>query len=117
MRIWSPCFNLFFFFNDTATTEIYTLSLHDALPISRSVETRLAVRFAMQPVGNASRTFAMSTRSEEHTSELQSPDHLVCRLLLEKKKIASFRRTIWMCSFSCDRYTAVTGRDADKRLP
>src|SRR6185436_21128401 len=72
-------FFFFFFFNDTATTEIYTLSLHDALPICRG-----------RQVGNCpgKETVIGSgyERSEEHTSELQSPDHLVCRLLLEKKK-------------------------------
>src|SRR6266513_6392530 len=68
-----------FFFNDTATTEIYTLSLHDALPISCSR------RLPNAPVSQttSSRT---CTRSEEHTSELQSRFELVCRLLLEKKK-------------------------------
>src|SRR5256885_5364481 len=73
----------FFFFNDTATTEIYTLSLHDALPISaRWVEV---VR--INPGNYAdSKKFAVKERSEEHTSELQSPCNLVCRLLLEKKK-------------------------------
>src|SRR5215216_7997872 len=68
----------FFFFNDTATTEIYTLSLHDALPISRR-------RGERRPRGDPDVPSA-DGRSEEHTSELQSPDHLVCRLLLEKKK-------------------------------
>src|SRR5687768_17665679 len=77
-----------FFFNDTATTEIYTLSLHDALPIWSS-----ALRSLPRP---STSTFASSRRpqrkmprklrSEEHTSELQSRLHLVCRLLLEKKK-------------------------------
>src|SRR5258708_29293824 len=73
----------FFFFNDTATTEIYTLSLHDALPISSP-----AVPAAQDDGDSALRTqhSGLSMRSEEHTSELQSPDHLVCRLLLEKKK-------------------------------
>src|SRR6266513_6564891 len=71
------CF-FFFFFNDTATTEIYTLSLHDALPISPA-----AVNFGLQATGWPS---APQTRSEEHTSELQSRFDLVCRLLLEKKK-------------------------------
>src|SRR5258708_39912952 len=89
----------FFFFNDTATTEIYTLSLHDALPISRPVvadEKRRApailqgadfdagfgrLRGELPRVSDE-----VHHRSEEHTSELQSPDHLVCRLLLEKKK-------------------------------
>src|SRR5258708_24332870 len=71
----------FFFFNDTATTEIYTLSLHDALPISQSLRGRCAAGLqAFDDRGGA------GLRSEEHTSELQSPDHLVCRLLLEKKK-------------------------------
>src|SRR5215510_16603366 len=74
----------FFFFNDTATTEIYTLSLHDALPISALVQHRLDgdlhPRVVLALSGRQGR------RSEEHTSELQSRGHLVCRLLLEKKK-------------------------------
>src|SRR5260364_162539 len=70
----------FFFFNDTATTEIYTLSLHDALPIY----VRRARVFLMRR--SRHNTAFGPSRSEEHTSELQSPDHLVCRLLLEKKK-------------------------------
>ena len=82
----------FFFFNDTATTEIYTLSLHDALPISR------AACFERQAAGDrrggagigVDQTkeieFRVIGRSEEHTSELQSLTNLVCRLLLEKKK-------------------------------
>src|SRR6266699_7025686 len=72
-------FFLFFFFNDTATTEIYTLSLHDALPIWAIYQLQdraEAGEFAPEPL----------PRSEEHTSELQSRPHLVCRLLLEKKK-------------------------------
>src|SRR2546430_11945860 len=77
------CAFYFFFFNDTATTEIYTLSLHDALPIL-SVPTW---RNAMPPLCSSSRVFgAIRSRSEEHTSELQSQSNLVCRLLLEKKK-------------------------------
>src|SRR5438552_5961814 len=75
-------FLVIFFFNDTATTEIYTLSLHDALPIYRDL-WRVA---AQQPLG-AIDPLPDRERSEEHTSELQSPDHLVCRLLLEKKNI------------------------------
>src|SRR5258708_39174352 len=71
----------FFFFNDTATTEIYTLSLHDALPILDD-GTRLHGRAKW----DATHLISRDHRSEEHTSELQSPDHLVCRLLLEKKK-------------------------------
>src|SRR2546426_6219922 len=90
--------SFFFFFNDTATTEIYTLSLHDALPISagRPVNSK--------PVARATGLFAVidghlqllagperrGDRSEEHTSELQSPCNLVCRLLLEKKKKKTF---------------------------
>src|SRR5579864_9836084 len=72
------CFFFFFFFNDTATTEIYTLSLHDALPI-----------YAFLPWDPVAKTMAPpsgAVRSEEHTSELQSHVNLVCRLLLEKKK-------------------------------
>src|SRR6266487_6671694 len=81
----------FFFFNDTATTEIYTLSLHDALPILRAglgmVEavTELFPEVAVGYIG-LERDHATFQRSEEHTSELPSPVHLVCRLLLEKKK-------------------------------
>src|SRR5476651_2869145 len=67
----------FFFFNDTATTEIYTLSLHDALPISKPFGEH---RPRQGAVGD------LDGRSEEHTSELQSRQYLVCRLLLEKKK-------------------------------
>src|SRR5258708_30880522 len=70
----------FFFFNDTATTEIYTLSLHDALPICH----RRDGPAAGPPAGRAPGAGGPA-RSEEHTSELQSPDHLVCRLLPEKK--------------------------------
>src|SRR5258708_31323077 len=71
----------FFFFNDTATTEIYTLSLHDALPISGPCRDLLE-----SDVCSSDLSGRRIIRSEEHTSELQSPDHLVCRLLLEKKK-------------------------------
>src|SRR3989454_10732742 len=91
----------FFFFNDTATTEIYTLSLHDALPIclgeatpqlieeqphqrARPCDVRRRGR-EMETNGPVGRQ-EISERSEEHTSELQSPCNLVCRLLLEKKK-------------------------------
>src|SRR2546429_3307070 len=89
--------SFFFFFNDTATTEIYTLSLHDALPISTSCPTRRsAPRGPWAPAPSRRTTPDMPSgtaipgcsrrRSEEHTSELQSRLHLVCRLLLEKKK-------------------------------
>src|SRR5688572_33275728 len=78
----------FFFFNDTATTEIYTLSLHDALPIFRSANF---LRFKFDEgqyalVGRERMLERDVLRSEEHTSELQSQSNLVCRLLLEKKK-------------------------------
>src|SRR5476649_2966404 len=73
------CAFCFFFFNDTATTEIYTLSLHDALPIS-STNWRSTREPSPHPISFS------SPRSEEHTSELQSHSDLVCRLLLEKKK-------------------------------
>src|SRR2546429_8982525 len=82
--------SFFFFFNDTATTEIYTLSLHDALPISRARLPRFAERRSDWKKTPSIRARDISTpkthRSEEHTSELQSRLHLVCRLLLEKKK-------------------------------
>src|SRR5215468_12763245 len=73
-------FSLFFFFNDTATTEIYTLSLHDALPIFAVLSFLGATNLG--ELGG----FSGDNRSEEHTSELQSHHDLVCRLLLEKKK-------------------------------
>src|SRR5437660_2954521 len=77
-----PFFFLFFFFNDTATTEIYTLSLHDALPIL------LRVGATPQVIENLLAQFLTKYRRQigRHTSELQSRGHLVCRLLLEKKK-------------------------------
>src|SRR6266540_7235086 len=77
---------VFFFFNDTATTEIYTLSLHDALPISARRGTRGIPRWRAPPEDRAAARGWRSPRSEEHTSELQSHHDLVCRLLLEKKK-------------------------------
>src|SRR5258706_10431135 len=77
---------VFFFFNDTATTEIYTLSLHDALPISfKSLRRQDGWVLESSETSNKGGTLN-STRSEEHTSELQSLTNLVCRLLLEKKK-------------------------------
>src|SRR3712207_9495268 len=97
MVIWCLC--ICFFFNDTATTEIYTLSLHDALPIFPSVfQTSVSLSPSPAVVFRCSfawsnsvglpdaSSHAMSSRSEEHTSELQSRQYLVCRLLLEKKK-------------------------------
>src|SRR2546426_11256564 len=82
----------FFFFNDTATTEIYTLSLHDALPICDGphVARQAVGELAGEPLGGRAAVGEIAVlqlrRSEEHTSELQSPCNLVCRLLLEKKK-------------------------------
>src|SRR2546430_12739123 len=92
-------FSIFFFFNDTATTEIYTLSLHDALPISRHryVEQHEIGGFGLEPGEQRRGAVRLprnhhprvrlhdAARSEEHTSELQSQSNLVCRLLLEKK--------------------------------
>src|SRR2546421_12461056 len=89
----SSVFSFFFFFNDTATTEIYTLSLHDALPIFRGDRSGSLRRAAGRHSTGTSRTafghvllYRQAGRSEEHTSELQSRSDLVCRLLLEKKK-------------------------------
>src|SRR5947208_16218526 len=81
----------FFFFNDTSPTEIYTLSLHDALPIFCFLTVGVLVWVGAGMRGNlfnsrGNDAFDSLGRSEEHTSELQSPDHIVCRLLLEKKK-------------------------------
>src|SRR2546423_3506765 len=81
-------FLFFFFFNDTATTEIYTLSLHDALPILVIYAIGIGDRFRFEGIReDVLRKLSEDTgRSEEHTSELQSLAYLVCRLLLEKKK-------------------------------
>src|SRR5687768_18512267 len=88
---------LFFFFNDTATTEIYTLSLHDALPICANDRGQATFDRHVRPQhgrGRLSRrAAARRRRSEEHTSELQSRLHLVCRLLLEKKKTKNIQST------------------------
>src|SRR2546422_4556626 len=90
--------SFFFFFNDTATTEIYTLSLHDALPISMPLASKskrstgmfsgnlISAGAAPARACRLRLKAAAAARSEEHTSELQSRLHLVCRLLLEKKK-------------------------------
>src|SRR6266487_6976247 len=84
-------FFFFFFFNDTATTEIYTLSLHDALPLLRTLSSEATLA---RPLQDLPLRFATIARSEEHTSELQSPVHLVCRLLLEKKKKTAYDSTL-----------------------
>src|SRR2546425_9704482 len=102
--------SFFFFFNDTATTEIYTLSLHDALPILGRSETLKPETRTSPLVGRSSANTSFNTvdlpapewpvRSEEHTSELQSLAYLVCRLLLEKKKKTSIHpitRPRWPC--------------------
>src|SRR2546427_9631136 len=99
------CF-IFFFFNDTATTEIYTLSLHDALPIwlvLRGLDSAIVDEADSVLIDEAVTPLIISTprenemlrevRSEEHTSELQSQSNLVCRLLLEKKKKKNARNT------------------------
>src|SRR3712207_6919983 len=92
------CTRFVFFFNDTATTEIYTLSLHDALPISATSQPTVVLLPVCRAHSSSSRraverstsachgSGARPARSEEHTSELQSRQYLVCRLLLEKKK-------------------------------
>src|SRR3712207_8851394 len=88
-----PLYFTFFFFNDTATTEIYTLSLHDALPISGGDTVVAGGQADLRHAVDGLRAVALADigqvrelRSEEHTSELQSRQYLVCRLLLEKKK-------------------------------
>src|SRR5689334_25281916 len=89
-------FFFFFFFNDTATTEIYTLSLHDALPISASIviSSRIIYNSRLAHIGSWVEGGVLGrARSEEHTSELQSQFHLVCRLLLEKKKKKKRKRS------------------------
>src|SRR5215217_9400217 len=84
---------LFFFFNDTATTEIYTLSLHYALPISRS-SSPSSCGSAAAATPRTGPSCSVSRRSEEHTSELQSRQYLVCRLLLDKKKNNNHQATL-----------------------
>src|SRR2546422_6285421 len=103
---WLDFVYLFFFFNDTATTEIYTLSLHDALPISGGYALTRIADVRRPERGHHQRASSGDPhelgeygafdqqRSEEHTSELQSRLHLVCRLLLEKKKKTSQQRRI-----------------------
>src|SRR3712207_6914138 len=107
--LYLPTYRYFFFFNDTATTEIYTLSLHDALPIypwlrgekrlvGELIERRtpvLGVCFGAELIAGAAG--AAVRRSEEHTSEPQSRQYLVCRLLLEKKKKSYVCRKIDKC--------------------
>src|SRR3712207_7364616 len=107
---------MLFFFNDTATTEIYTLSLHDALPIcrradgrgARGARRRLRPGVPPGPAGAGGRAadrggLRVRPRSEEHTFELQSRQYLVCRLLLEKKK-----KTITVNDYQRDISTSAT---------
>src|SRR5256886_7837787 len=104
----------FFFFNDTATTEIYTLSLHDALPISYYRAEHIPAEYdwhrphnlsllamCYQLLGQMKAAEQLVTRSEEHTSELQSQSNLVCRLLLEKKKRTCRRLPRCILSLDC----------------
>src|SRR3712207_9019207 len=102
---------IIFFFNDTATTEIYTLSLHDALPICITMPmiSRVRMPLTIQAMSSVSWKFSAcavwwrmkaprslnTRRSEEHTSELQSRQYLVCRLLLEKKKKNNTTHRFW----------------------
>src|SRR5260370_21671787 len=100
----------FFFFNDTATTEIYTLSLHDALPICRLFFREEREQLLDQVVGTLlsdPMAAALDHRSEEHTSELQSHLNLVCRLLLEKKKTES--RTERACTWCMVHSQSLSG--------
>src|SRR2546430_12809071 len=90
---------MFFFFNDTATTEIYTLSLHDALPIS----ARCRSTACRSSADSAPSAYMATSRSEEHTSELQSQSNLVCRLLLEKKKKSQDSNRPTLCCRPADR--------------
>src|SRR5260370_24721464 len=110
-----PPFPFFFFFNDTATTEIYTLSLHDALPIlsvALAVGQKRSPQFG-NPLGRRRRILDLSvSRSEEHTSELQSHLNLVCRLLLEKKKTKKTQRK---AARSANQLQLRTTTSADRR--
>src|ERR1041384_8868204 len=103
-RLCCYCF-VFFFFNDTATTEIYTLSLHDALPILIAGEYVGAGSFSVHGF------LRTRDRSEEHTSELQSLAYLVCRLLFEKKKyktqVKQVLRKIVTCGRDFSKYRAM----------
>src|SRR5256885_2618671 len=104
LHVFCPFF--FFFFNDTATTEIYTLSLHDALPISMAAmaphpewKTNQRVTHLKASAESRLTLCGRPLRSEEHTSELQSPCNLVCRLLLEKKKKKASTQTSVTCNY------------------
>src|SRR5438445_2404675 len=94
------------FFDDTATTELYTLSLHDALPISSPPAGPASRPRSRCRPRSPRRRPARAPRSEEHTSELQSRQYLVCRLLLEKKKneLQRHLKTSIICQLNFDRY-------------
>src|SRR2546430_10060751 len=98
----------FFFFNDTATTEIYTLSLHDALPICVAAAQQLFVASAPAAAG-ATLAGRGAVRSEEHTSELQSQSNLVCRLLLVKKKKYDNNKHVYSRALNSDSAKASCG--------
>src|SRR5260221_4041586 len=98
---------LFFFFNDTATTEIYTLSLHDALPICEKPDSPGRKKSKSAPLHRHPVPVRVHERSEEHTSELQSHSDLVCRLLLEKKKQKSRHHYRVVFNLSTHRVTPV----------
>src|SRR2546425_8091207 len=106
--------SFFFFFNDTATTEIYTLSLHDALPICDRCTDReygamtSAAHRRMGGWADRGALLALLLRSEEHTSELQSLAYLVCRLLLEKKKTVINTPYLSVCIAATSLVTAST---------
>src|SRR6478736_1554651 len=104
--------HLFFFFNDTATTEIYTLSLHDALPIRRGRVRTRGAGGARRRAGGRPRS-----RSEEHTSELQSQSNLVCRLLLDKKKRHYLGKGVLqaVANVNGEIANALRGKPADQR--
>src|SRR2546425_5030408 len=106
----------FFFFNDTATTEIYTLSLHDALPIffARQPVVLAPGRHVGERGGGPRRRRSLAERSEEHTSELQSLAYIVCRLLLQKTKSGFAESSSVLQVRTC---TLVTGQSTVAFLP
>src|SRR5438477_5462717 len=99
-----------FFFNYTAPTEIYTLSLHDALPIS---PPSFPIRWNSRAFATISPKKPCASRSEEHTSELQSHVNLVCRLLLEKKKQGRARNSAKDCGRGAERSGIAGGEDCE----
>src|SRR2546430_13521641 len=106
----------FFFFNDTATTEIYTLSLHDALPICKEAK-REAERYWLEVCRLAASLPTSNQRSEEHTSELQSQSNLVWRLLLEKKKSPDGLRRILRAGSTLCMILVCEGSQREASIP